>query len=53
MDGAIAGSRSMPRATRSFDRLPTVSIGVPNGQHDLRSAGKVVCDAWLATYIKP
>lgn len=36
-----------------FDRLPTVSIVVPNEQHDLHSAGKAACDAWLATHIKP
>jgi hypothetical protein len=36
-----------------FDRLPTVSIVVPNEQHDLHSAGKAACDAWLATNIKP
>lgn len=36
-----------------FDRLPTVSIVVPNEQHDLHSAGKAACDAWLAANIKP
>ncbi len=36
-----------------FDRLPTVSIVVPNEQHDLHSGGKAACDAWLATNIKP
>ena len=36
-----------------FDQLPTVSIVVPNEQHDLHSAGKAACDAWLAANIKP
>jgi hypothetical protein len=35
-----------------FDRLPTVSVVVPNEQHDLHSAGYAACDAWLATHIK-
>jgi hypothetical protein len=30
-----------------------VSIVVPNEQHDLHSAGKAACDAWLAANIKP
>ena len=30
-----------------------MSIVVPNEQHDLHSAGKAACDAWLATHIKP
>ena len=36
-----------------FDQLPTVSIVVPNEQHDMHSAGKTVCDAWLAANIRP
>lgn len=36
-----------------FDQLPTVAIVVPNEQHDMHSAGKRVCDAWLETHIKP
>jgi phosphatidylinositol-3-phosphatase len=36
-----------------FDRLPTVSIVVPNEQHDLHSGSKAACDAWLAANIKP
>jgi len=36
-----------------FDRLPTVSMVVPNEQHDLHSAGKPECDAWLAANVKP
>jgi len=36
-----------------FDSLPTVSIVVPNEQHDMHSAGKRACDVWLATQIKP
>lgn len=36
-----------------FDRLSTVSIVVPNEQHDLHSAGKAACDAWLTANIKP
>ena len=36
-----------------FDQLPTVSIVVPNEQHDMHSAGKPACDEWLETHIKP
>ena len=36
-----------------FDRLPTVSIVVPNDQHNLHSAGERPCNAWLETQIKP
>ncbi len=36
-----------------FDRLPTVSIVVPNEQHDLHSAGERPCNAWLEAQIKP
>jgi hypothetical protein len=36
-----------------FDRLPTVSIVVPNEQHDLHSAGKPPGNAWLEANIKP
>jgi hypothetical protein len=36
-----------------FDRLPTVSFVVPNEQHDMHSAGKAACDAWLQANIKP
>jgi hypothetical protein len=36
-----------------FDRLPTMSIVVPNEQHDMHSAGKAACDAWLEANIKP
>jgi hypothetical protein len=36
-----------------FDRLPTVSIVVPNDQHNLHSAGERPCNAWLEAQIKP
>jgi hypothetical protein len=36
-----------------FERLPTVSIVVPNEQHDLHSAGERACDTWLEAKIKP
>jgi len=36
-----------------FEQLPTVSIVVPNEQHDMHSAGKRACDAWLEIHIKP
>jgi hypothetical protein len=36
-----------------FDQLPTVSIVVPNEQHDLHSAGKAPANAWLEANIKP
>jgi len=36
-----------------FERLPSVSIVVPNEQHDLHSAGKAAGDAWLEGNIKP
>jgi hypothetical protein len=36
-----------------FEQLPTVSIVVPNEQHDMHSAGKRACDEWLAMHIKP
>ena len=36
-----------------FERLPTVSIVVPNEQHDMHSAGKRACDEWLEAQIKP
>jgi hypothetical protein len=36
-----------------FEELPTVAIVVPNEQHDMHSAGKHACDAWLEAHIKP
>ncbi|HTS51697.1 MAG TPA: alkaline phosphatase family protein [Burkholderiales bacterium] len=36
-----------------YDRLPTVSIVVPNEQHDLHSAGERACNAWLEAHIRP
>ena len=36
-----------------FGRLPTVSIVVPNEQHDMHSAGKQACNVWLEAHIKP
>ena len=36
-----------------FEQLPTVSIVVPNEQHDMHSAGKRASDLWLEEQIKP
>jgi hypothetical protein len=36
-----------------FDRLPTVSVVVPNEQHDLHSGGERPCNAWLEAQIRP
>ena len=36
-----------------FESLPTVSIVVPNEQHDMHSAGKQACNVWLEAHIKP
>jgi len=36
-----------------FERLPTVSIVVPNEQNDMHSASKRACDVWLEERIKP
>jgi phosphatidylinositol-3-phosphatase len=36
-----------------FERLPTVSIVVPNDQNNMHSAGKHGCDLWLEAHIKP
>ena len=36
-----------------FDELPTVSLVIPNEQHDLHSSGGATADAWLRSNIKP
>jgi len=36
-----------------FDELPTVSLVIPNEQHDLHSGDNATTDAWLRSNIKP
>ena len=36
-----------------YEQLPTVSIVVPNEQHNAHSNSIAAADAWLKTYIKP
>ena len=36
-----------------YEQLPTVSIVVPNEQHNAHSSSIAAADAWLKTYIKP
>ena len=36
-----------------FDELPTVSLVIPNEQHDLHSGDSAATDAWLRSNIKP
>jgi hypothetical protein len=40
-------------APLGYERLPTVSIVVPNEQNDLHSADNAAGDAWLAANIRP
>jgi hypothetical protein len=37
----------------AFDELPTVSLVIPNEQHDLHSGDSAGADAWLRSNIKP
>ena len=36
-----------------FDELPTVSLVIPNEQHDLHNGDSAAADAWLRSNIKP
>lgn len=36
-----------------YEQLPTVSIVVPNDQHNAHSSSIAAADAWLVTHIKP